>query len=164
MLGKAGSLGFQRGGIGSKDKSNSSSKRPLVRPKLTCLGTQQRVCLWPTRTYALDDGSRATERGVALSLMSRARQLLRANVPKLFALAPNWHNANLEAAMPLVTDAIHPHIQLVCTHVWCRPDRPVRRLDQTYPDNVSNVRRPGGREVWLAGHSVKGTHHDNWNS
>jgi cold shock protein len=36
------------------------------------------------------------------------------------------------------------------------PDRPVCRLDQTSPYNVSDVRRLGSHDVWLAGCSLKG--------
>lgn len=58
---------------------------------------------------------------------------------------------------PLVTGSHGLHIGQVCkAHVWRRPDKPVSRLDQTSPDNVSNVRRPGSHEVWLAGCSLKG--------
>ena len=59
--------------------------------------------------------------------------------------------------MALVFGGIRLHIGRVCkTLVWCGPDRPVRRLNQTSPDNVSDVRRPGSHEVWLAGCSLKG--------
>ena len=70
---------------------------------------------------------------------------------------PFWQTASVGRQILVVTGGTRPHIRRVCkTLVWCRPDRPVRRLDQTSPDNVSDVRRLGSHDVWLAGCSLKG--------